>query len=1143
MKRIIFVGILLLSINPITAFSQCGPANNVTQLVNTNNSVGLITSTKEIGQSFVATCSGNIESIMLRPVVVGTDGDHMLTLYDGVDPSSPLDSVVYSLTSFDNSSDVLITFSTPIPVVSGNTYSFMSKFLTGETNYTCASGNPYAVGSVRFHTLGDPVFSPVIPPYDQADFYFEAHYQDDLLLEAQSHFITTWKTDNPGTSTSTEITIPTTGGGYNYDVDWNNDGVFDEFGITGNVTHDFGTAGTYEIRIKGDFPRIYFNNGGDEMKITEVSQWGTISWSSMELAFFGCENLTVTATDIPDLSGVLSMSSMFRICHQFNTNIDSWDVSTVSDMSHIFRGCTSLNQPFNSWNVANVTNMQSMFDGADIFNQSLSNWNTGNVSNMFNTFYTCNQLNQNFGNWDISQVSSMSNMFGYCNSLSVANYDSTLIAWSAQTLLNGVEFGANTSEYCQADEERASIVSTYGWVIVDGGQDCTGEEFISTWNTSNIGTSGTTEITIPTTGTGYNYDVDWDNDGTFDEFNINGDLTHDFGAAGTYTIRIKGDFPRIYFNNSGDRQKILSVDAWGTIEWTDFTQSFFGCSNLIVAATDTPDLSGVTSTALSFRETNVNAGFENWDMSTINDATDMFHSVTLSTSNYDALLISWNAQALQAGVTFGGGNSMYCAGEDARTNMISADGWFITDGGIDDVIAPTPDVATLPDVTAECEVSSLTGPTATDNCSSTVTITNDAVFPITEGTTLVTWTYDDGHGNTSTRVQNIIVDDITAPVSDSISLMDIIAECDASPSAPTGTDECASVVTVTSNVAFPITTQGTTVVTWTFEDGHGNTSTQTQNVILTDVTPPTASNPDSISVQCSNDIPAIDPSSVTDEADNCAGPTVVAWVSDVTDGLSCPETITRTYSVTDAVGNSMNVEQTITVIDLTAPVADSIDLADENSLCGVTLSAPTATDNCSGSVTGVADVVFPVASVGTTTVTWTYTDACGNTSTQTQDIVIGSIDVSTSIGTDNSTIVAANAGQTYQWIDCNTDQALVNETNQTFTPTYGSDFAVIITENGCSDTSDCVLSVVGVDELSLVNISVYPNPTTGIFKIDFDGGIANIQVMDLLGREIQLPIDLELNTVDGSYLSNGNYLVRVLTESNDVFITEIILNR
>jgi len=54
-----------------------------------------------------------------------------------------------------------------------------------------------------------------------------------------------------------------------------------------------------------------------------------------------------------------------------------------------------------------------------------------------------------------------------------------------------------------------------------------------------------------------------------------------------------------------------------------------------------------------------------------------------SGTNYDALLMGWDAQALQAGINFHGGNSTYCLGEAARTNMINNDGWMITDAGLD----------------------------------------------------------------------------------------------------------------------------------------------------------------------------------------------------------------------------------------------------------------------------------------------------------------------------------------------------------------------------------------------------------------------------------------------------------------------------
>ena len=85
---------------------------------------------------------------------------------------------------------------------------------------------------------------------------------------------------------------------------------------------------------------------------------------------------------------------------------------------------------------------------------------------------------------------------------------------------------------------------------------------------------------------------------------------------------------------------------------------------------------------------------------------------------------------------------------------------------IRDTTAPVANVAILSDVTAQCSVTSLVAPTATDNCVGIVTATSNAVLPITgEGTTtVVTWTYNDGNGNTSTQTQNVVINDTTAPV-------------------------------------------------------------------------------------------------------------------------------------------------------------------------------------------------------------------------------------------------------------------------------------------------------------------------------------------------------------------------------------------
>ena len=180
------------------------------------------------------------------------------------------------------------------------------------------------------------------------------------LNEAGSvaNFITTWGT----TGANESITIPTTGGGYNYTVHWG-DGS-SESGKTGDATHAYASAGDYIVSIGGVFPRIYFNDEGDKSNIREVTQWGNTAWTSMEKAFYGANNLTVTATDAPDLSGVKSMQAMFSGARSFNGDISGWNTASVTNMRSMFLRATAFNQNIGGWNTAQVTNMRSMFNQA-----------------------------------------------------------------------------------------------------------------------------------------------------------------------------------------------------------------------------------------------------------------------------------------------------------------------------------------------------------------------------------------------------------------------------------------------------------------------------------------------------------------------------------------------------------------------------------------------------------------------------------------------------------------------------------------------------------------------------------------------------------------------------------------------------------
>ena len=477
----------------------------------------------------------------------------------------------------------------------------------------------------------------------------------------------------------------------------------------------------------------------------------------------------------------------------------------------------------------------------------------------------------------------------------------------------------------------------------------------------------------------------------------------------------------------------------------------------------------------------------------------------------------------------------------------------ITISSSTDVTAPVADAATLADVTDECSVTTLTDPTATDNCGGVVTVSSDATLPIiTQGTTVVTWTYTDVNGNASMQMQNVVLIDSFAPTASNPA--DSSYECigDAIIDVTVVTDEadnCTAPITVT-HVSDVVTGNGipkmdTITRTYNVADGSGNNIDVVQMIFIEDVTAPTASNPLDLTVQCIGEVPAPITGWVSDEADNCGVPTV-AFVSDVSDGLTCPETITRTFSVTDAFGNTIDVVQMVIVLDIDAPIVDVAALLEITSLCDVTPSTPTATDNCVGSVDGTSGVTFPITALGTTTITWTYIDVCGNTSSQTQDVTISSIDVTTTMASDLITIVANNhnPGVTHQWIDCDSNTSIAGETDHNYTPTYGGNFAVIVTQDGCSDTSDCVVSVVGIDEMTLDGFVLYPNPTnTGSFTIVYEGELREIIVVDMLGRVIQVEANLETKTVNTSRLESGKYMVLLHTESDTILQQTVVVIR
>ncbi|MEO1030593.1 MAG: BspA family leucine-rich repeat surface protein, partial [Bacteroidota bacterium] len=431
-------------------------------------------------------------------------------------------------------------------------------------------------------------------------------------------FITTWQVGDGET-----ITIPTQGGGYDYAVVWGDSGNDAETGLTGDALHQYTVAGTYEVRIYGDFPRIYFNNGGNRENILSVSQWGDIQWGSMEAAFFGCENLDVTATDVPDLS-----------------NLDS-DAS----LSLMFRNCTSLvgNSSFGDWDASGVINMAAMFRNAEAFDQDLGNWDVSNVEWMMGMFYDAESFDQDLGSWDISSLNTALLMF-FNATLSTANYDALLMGWSTldtdageTEIPTNLYFDGGNSQYCLGEDARNLLIGTYDWEIDDSGLSCSAYDFVTRWET----TSTNQTITLPITLGADSVTIDW-GDGTALETVTTDDPTHTYGAIGSdYQVTVTGDLDAIAFNGIGDRLNILEVVQWGSTPWSTMANAFLGCENLDVTAMDTPNLSQTTSLNYMFAACNNLVGtsaFNNWDVSNISSMEGMF----LAALAFDQPLNGWD---------------------------------------------------------------------------------------------------------------------------------------------------------------------------------------------------------------------------------------------------------------------------------------------------------------------------------------------------------------------------------------------------------------------------------------------------------------------------------------------------------------------
>ncbi|MER3373231.1 MAG: BspA family leucine-rich repeat surface protein [Allomuricauda sp.] len=150
--------------------------------------------------------------------------------------------------------------------------------------------------------------------------------------------------------------------------------------------------------------------------------------------------------------------------------------------------------------------------------------------------------------------------------------------------------------------------------------------FVTTWVTTV--NNETIKIGVDPDYDDYDYTIDW-GDGTVEDITDSNDPQHEYAEVGTYTVAIIGTFPAIRMNNgnlvNADRDKLASIEQWGTNPWASMNNAFASCGNMVYNATDEPDLSQVTNmSGLFIGVSTFNGDISGWDVSKVTDMSFMF---------------------------------------------------------------------------------------------------------------------------------------------------------------------------------------------------------------------------------------------------------------------------------------------------------------------------------------------------------------------------------------------------------------------------------------------------------------------------------------------------------------------------------------
>ena len=261
--------------------------------------------------------------------------------------------------------------------------------------------------------------------------------------------------------------------------------------------------------------------------------------------------------------------------------------------------------------------------------------------------------------------------------------------------------------------------------------------------------------------------------------------------------------------------------------------------------------------------------------------------------------------------------------------------------------------------------------------------------------------------------------------------------------------------------------------------------------------------------------------------------------------------LTESGDYTDVLTNAAGCDSIVT-LHLTIHPLPEVTISGETSFCegGSTILTASGAETYEWS-TMEFGAEFEVAVAGAYTVIGT--DANGCTSTVSIEVTETTINTEVYyVEVGDGFLEAFQGDAEYQWMDCATHEPIEGATQQQFAPEVSGSYACVITLGECTDTTECVDFSVGVEEWNDDNITLYPNPTTGMVNVQFTMnniqlGNGEIQVLDVHGRLLQVVgisdacgASLQTVQIDLSRYATGVYLVRLVNGGDVITVKNVV---